>query len=106
MIEYLDDVWADCLHYFGKDLYELDGASAMKLAERLRWVVDVYPLRHDAEGQVVGDPIYRSSLFAAIERDREEERENATVDVELDAAALEAELRRMDPAGTVEVVSV
>ena len=72
----------------------------MKLAERLRDVVDVYPPRGEGDTQVV----FRSSLFAAVERERETaEAEEA---LEMGPEELAAELARIDPSGTVEVVAV
>jgi hypothetical protein len=97
-------VWADCLHYYGRDLYEMDGASAMKLAERVRDVVDVYPLSTDEDGNT-NPPKFRSSLFAAVDRDTKDLEADETLHVQ-SAESLAAELARMDPSGTVEVVSV
>jgi hypothetical protein len=77
----------------------MDGASAMKLAERLRDIVEVYP-RVDEEAPIV----FRSSLFSRVEADRQQA--EIRDDSVLTAEQLAAELARLDPAGTVEVVSV
>lgn len=95
-------MWADCLHYFHRDIEDMDGASAMKLAERLRHVVDVYPPTEDEDGN--RKLVFRSALFAAVDRDTSSfEAEEA---LEMDADTLAAELARIDPSGTVEVVAV
>lgn len=91
MFEFVDEVWADCLHYYGKDLYEMDGASAMKLAVRLRDIVEVYP---DTD-----PPVFRSSLYRAVEN-------HVPEPSDADIVMSIGELNRIDPTGTVEMVEV
>lgn len=65
----MDDVWADCLHYYGKDVWEMDGASALKLAFRLPDIV-----RSDVN---VDPPKHLSSVFAHFADLRETDTEDA-----------------------------
>jgi len=87
----VDDVWADCLHYYGKDVWEMDGASALKLAFRLPDIV-----RSDVN---MDPPKHLSSVFAHFADLREAAAEDA------EPASL-ADLKAVDPAGDVEFVEV
>jgi hypothetical protein len=71
----------------------------MKLAERLRDIVEVYP-RVDEDAPIV----FRSSLFTRVEADKVEAEVRDDTDKDVDQ--LRAELAAMDPTGLVEVVSV
>ncbi|WP_328339548.1 hypothetical protein [Micromonospora sp. NBC_00421] len=58
MAHHVDDVWADVLHYYGRDIWQMDGAAVMKLAWRLIDIVDV--------DTAVSPARYRSSVIAAL----------------------------------------
>jgi hypothetical protein len=72
----------------------MDGASAMKLAVRLRDIVDVYPPRGLEDDRIV----FRSSLHRAIEEEPVEATSHVVTSIH--------ELTAMDPSGTVEMVMV
>lgn len=61
VVDCVDDVWADVLHYYGRDIWDLDGPAAMKLAWRLPDVVDV--------NASADPPRHRSSVFAHLTAD-------------------------------------
>lgn len=85
-----DDVWADCLHYYQRDIYRMDGAQALKLA---------YRLPHIVRFEVQADPPY---AFSSVFRFFDELKQQAD---ETEVASL-ADLREIDPAGDVEFVEV
>lgn len=94
MLECPDDVWADCLHYYRKDIYEMDGASALRLAFRLPQIVRIEVN--------VDEPFPYSSTIRFFEnRKRDADREA----FEADVASLH-EIRLLDPTGDGEVVEV
>lgn len=91
----VDDVWADVLHYYGRDIWEMDGPAAMKLAYRLTDIVEV-------DNQV--EPAhYRSSVmtvFRAWDVEAEERAVEEAEPVDL------VELHQVDPAGDVEFITI
>lgn len=56
--DYVDDLWADCLHYYGVDIWDMEGARVMKLAYRLPDIMAVE--------QGVEHPYRRSSVSRAL----------------------------------------
>lgn len=88
--ECVEEVWADVLHYYHQDIYEMEGAKAMRLANCVLDVVDTRALPDRVE--------YRSSVFrvwAEIQENPEHQQ----------VASL-AHLQSIDPAGDVEFVEV